>query len=147
MCLILDINNALDVLLPTGAEDFEPIRTGLVNGKVRLVCGGKLVQEYAESTQVLRIFNELARAGKARLVDDDLVDEEADKIEAAGNCRSNDQHILALALVGNIRLLCTNDNDLISDFTNVRILSPKGNVFRYKSHRHLIRKHCEGVAS
>ena len=147
MCLILDVNNALAVLLPTGPEDFEPIRNGIDKGKVRLVSGGKLSREYAKSNHVLRLFNELVRAGKARRVEDNLVDEEAEKIETVGNCRSNDQHILALAIVGNIRLLCTNDNDLISDFTNAKILSPKGNVFRYKSHQHLIRKHCEGVVT
>ena len=147
MCLIIDINIAREVLFPEGAEIFEPIRKGLKNGKVRIVGGGQLSKEYAKDGSVLRLFSELLRSGRARLVDHDEVYRITKEVKNQGKCRSNDAHIIALAKVGGVRLMCTKDQDLRRDFVDADILSPRGNLFSRKSHHHLLREHCAGIAT
>ena len=49
-------------------------------------------------------------------------------LRANMNISSDDSHILALARVSNERFLYTQDGNLINDFTNVRILRPKGKI-------------------
>ena len=147
MCLIVDIDIAREVLFPSGAHDFEPIRKGLENGRVRIVGGGQLSKEYAKDGSVLRLFNELLRSGRARLVDHDEVYRITKEVKNQGKCRSNDAHIIALAKVGGVRLMCSNDGDLRRDFVDADILGPRGNLFSRKSHQHLLREHCAGIAT
>ena len=45
-------------------------------------------------------------------------------------CRSDDEHVLALAVVSGARLLYTNDTALIADFKNREIIAnPRGKVY------------------
>ena len=45
-------------------------------------------------------------------------------------CKSDDEHVLALALVSGARLLYTNDPALIDDFGNREIVaSPRGKIY------------------
>ena len=47
-----------------------------------------------------------------------------------GVCKSNDLHVLALALVSGARLLYTNDTALIDDFGNREIVTrPRGKIY------------------
>ena len=47
-----------------------------------------------------------------------------------GVCKSNDLHVLALALVSGARLLYTNDTALIDDFGNRDIVArPRGKIY------------------
>lgn len=55
--------------------------------------------------------------------------------------KSDDPHILALALVSGVRLLCSRDTALHADFKNPRILRPAGSVYQNRRHRHLLRAH------
>ena len=60
---------------------------------------------------------------------DTEVDDLATKLRQQGICKSNDPHVLALALVSGARLLYSNDPDLIEDFKNPEIISnPRGKV-------------------
>ena len=48
----------------------------------------------------------------------------------ASQIKSNDHHMLALAIVSGSRLLYSNDKDLQKDFGNIQLLgSPKGRVY------------------
>ena len=47
-----------------------------------------------------------------------------------GLVKSDDEHVLALALVSGARLLYTNDSALKSDFSNTEIIAdPEGNIY------------------
>ena len=109
--------------------------------------GGQLAKEYAKVGSVRRLFSELLRSGRARLVDHDEVDRITQEVKDEGKCRSDDAHIIALAKVGRVRLMCSNDGDLRRDFVDPDILSPRGNLFSRKSHQHLLREHCAGIAT
>jgi len=142
VCLIIDANVASSVF-PTPSEDFLPVHRALVAGKARLVYGGKLTEEYAAMKSFRRVLLLLDRRGGARQVSDAAVNAEAERLRAQGLCRSDDQHIVALARIGGVRLLCSNDQDLSTDFKNVALIShPPGSVYRRAEHAHLLRKHC-----
>jgi hypothetical protein len=89
---------------------------------------------------------ELDRKGRARAVSGALVDEETAALRASGLCRSNDVHVIALARVGRVGLLCACDNALKRDFkTKALIDRPRGKVYNRKSHKELLREFCSSV--
>ena len=59
-----------------------------------------------------------------------VVDDHATRLRREGACKSNDLHVLALALVSGARLLYTNDTALINDFGNPGIVArPRGKIY------------------
>ena len=61
---------------------------------------------------------------------DEDVDARTDELRRRTVCTSNDEHVLALALVSGARLLYTNDEALIADFKNREIVAnPRGKVY------------------
>ena len=146
MCLIVDVNIAHKVLISKDDPDFLPVREALFTTKkppATLVYGGKLYIENTNRECRLAIL-ELNRAGRTRSVSNVKIEAEIVKLEELCRCRSNDIHILALARVANVRLLCSQDEALSTDFTSKEIIDkPRGNVYRKASHRRLIVKHCK----
>jgi hypothetical protein len=64
---------------------------------------------------------------------------EEEKVKKRGYCTCDDEHIIALALVSRARLLCSNDQNLVEDFTNRKIINkPRGKVYKNSKHKHLI---------
>jgi hypothetical protein len=147
VCLIIDANVAHRVLLRNDDEDFKYVHSYLFsirypNGK--LMFGGRLAEEYFRIAAVRRIVLELNRAGRAIRVQDDLVNNEEAVVCGLGYCRSNDEHIIALARVTGVRLLCSLDQDLHADFTNGHLVSkPRGRVYQYATHRRLLAWSCD----
>jgi len=143
MCIIVDVNLASEILPPTPSADLEPIYRAIENHSATLVYGGKLRREYERTTKFRRWLMVLDRQGSARYVSDSLVDAETQALIRNGQCVSDDQHIIALARIGGARLLCTNDDDLATDFRNPALISkPRGNIYRRPEHSNLIRIHC-----
>ena len=146
MCLIVDVNVGGEVLFDDGDDRYLPIRKALNKQRTRLVYGGRLTREYQAHGALWRALVAFDRAGRARKLPDHDVDEREVEIRESGGCLSDDWHILALAQLGNVRLICTNDAALHNDFTNKRLLnSPRGNVYQHRTHEHLIRKHCQHI--
>lgn len=147
MCLIVDINVAEAVLLKKDDPDFKVVRQHLLAEKAPralLAIGGMLAQEYAKNRDVARIVLALDRAGRTRTVPNDAIEVESEALRKLDICLSNDIHILALARAGRVRLLCSRDQDLHSDFCNKAILdNPRGKVYSAPSHDHLIVEFCK----
>jgi hypothetical protein len=144
MCLIVDANCAGSVFVGVGPDEFEPVRRALLGQKIgaRLALGGHLVQEY-QRAGVLKVVLELDRAGRAFGVDDAEVSRLAEQLKDGGLLRSNDSHVIALALVSKVRLLVSLDKPLHKDFTNPALISkPRGKVYQKRSHAHLLQSHC-----
>jgi len=146
MCLIVDVNVAREVFSDTEEPDFAEIRKALFQSKpplVRIVYGGLLREEYLRIEQVRRALVILDRAGRARQVPDAEVGAETDLVEAIRLCVSNDTHIVALARVAGVRLLCSRDQALHTDFSNKKLIDkPRGKVYQSASHKHLIKRFC-----
>lgn len=149
MCLIVD-NDASDrVFFHPDDRDFQDLHACLIGDglpAVRIVYGGELRREYLKRLRVRKLLVELDRRGRARVESDALVDEEAAALKASGLCRSNDVHVIALARVGRVGLLCACDNDLKQDFkTKALIDKPRGKVYNRKSHKELLRECCSSL--
>ena len=142
MCLIIDANVVPKVFVPGRSSDFQPIRVALEERRAVAVYGGKLAREYRDMATLWRIILEYDRQGMLRKVSDTAVDDRTEDVCERGVCRSNDPHIIALALESGVRLLCSHDKKLHADFTDPDILKPAGSIYQKPSHRHLIRKHC-----
>ena len=63
------------------------------------------------------------------MIDED-VNGRAEALRRNNICTSNDEHVIALALVSGARLLYTNDKALIEDFKNRDIVAgPRGRIY------------------
>ena len=148
MCIIIDNDVVHRVVIVKDDPDFGALQASLFGVKtptVRMVYGGtRLAAEYGGSNTLVRVLRTLDQAGRARKVPDEAVDAEEQAIAASGLCQSNDHHIIALARVGEVRLLCTGDNALASDFGNSDLIDePRGKVYRGPAHRHLLVRFCK----
>jgi len=104
VCLIVDANAAAQFLVRTG-----PVRNWLLGakGNPRLVADGALKEELVKLDDVRRFLAVLDRAGRLRPADAQSLRKETDRLRAGGGCRSNDIHVLALAIVSGARTLAT----------------------------------------
>ena len=144
MCVIVDINIASRVLLTRDDPDFNLINAALMKRRLVLVYGGKLAKEYSRHGEVCRFVNSLGQAGIAHIISKELIDGEIKWLETQGECVSNDKHILALARASAARLLCSDDQNLICDFGNKRIINqPRGKTYKNSQHKHLLKKACQ----
>jgi hypothetical protein len=142
MCIIIDANLAALVFSSDTPDDFCPLIDWLTvatkDGK--LVIGGKLTREIDKVAVARRFVTVLLRAGRARVLPSDVVDEEANRI--ANSCESDDPHVIALAIISGARILCSQDRTLHRDFTNRALISnPSGHIYQNEEHAHLLRRY------
>ena len=132
MCIIVDANKLGEFLASPPNDDAMPIRQWLErpNGAGTLVysTGGKFAGELGRNARTkLAVY---AQAGKARLVAAHRFSDDADRLRASGQLRSDDPHVLALARASGARLLYTGDQDLIADFKDSSLIrDPRGKVY------------------
>ena len=137
MCLIVDANAAGRFLARSSS-----LRDWLLGakGQPRLVAAGLLKEELARLDSVRRLLVELNRVGRLRSVEADPLRRAEARLRTRAP-RSNDVHVLALAIVSGARTLATFDDSLAHDFRNPSIISrPRGKVYRDpERHSHLLR--------
>jgi len=139
--LILDANMICKVF---GNDDLSvsDLSNALLIGcrfKVAAVRGGQLSDEYMRIIKYRSVYSELERAGRMILADDNAVRLDTDHVAQLSFLRSDDPHILALARIADVRILCSHDKDLHADFTNQSIIpSPRGRIWQNNSHSHLL---------
>jgi hypothetical protein len=142
MCLILDAD-IIHQIFPSPKSDYQPIYTAIMERRARIVYGGRLLDEYLQMNQFMRLLSKLDQQGGARKISDVDVDQEEEALLNANQCSSNDHHIIALSRISGARLLCTDDRRLTRDFTDPRLISnPRGNVYKRASHANLIQTKC-----
>lgn len=143
MCLIIDANAVSLALDPDGDNDFTPVWKALVSRRARAVYGGKLAREYLKVAKLCDLIRRFDQIGVFRQIATSKVNAETAKVKTEACCVSDDEHIIALARVSGVRLLCSHDKALHDDFTNPKILRPRGSVYQNPSHAALIQKHCQ----
>ena len=127
MCIIVDTNKLAEFFKIPASEDAAPVRRWLHDrGALVFGVGGRFGEI---GGRIQRQLRDLVQAGRARPVPAAELDQDMRDLEAAGQLRSNDPHILALARVSGARLLYTADQALIADFKNKRIVDPRGKVY------------------
>ena len=143
MCVIVDASVGDEVFGSSRSTAGKQFFEWLNDGKGILVIGGKLRKEFYDKSHTFSIWAQQAQnAGIIRNVNDAKVDDKTRQILADGNCKSNDQHIIALAQLGGARLLYSNDKDLHQDFGNRTLIDkPRGKVYSTKVHKDLTPDH------
>ena len=130
MCRIVDANVASEVFgddrPPAGQRFFD----WLSSPRGQLVVGGELRRELSRSHRFVRWLGNAIRYGRAQSMADEEVEARTEELRQREVCRSDDEHVLALALVSGARLLYTNDAALIEDFKNREIVqNPTGKIY------------------
>ena len=133
MCAILDASAVGDVFGSDSSETETAARKffeWIDAGDGQLAVGGKVLDELdGNSTKFREWRQEAALAGRIIRVDKIEIAVMTEKLKKEKACRSNDQHVIALAQVSGARLLCANDGDLQKDFKDKNLINPRGRVY------------------
>ena len=136
MCIILDANRLGEFNGEPPDEDMKPVRRWVDkrNGKIAYADTEKFRDEWDRGGGY-QLRRELQRRDKLKLISNQDVEQKMREFE--GEIASNDAHIIALALVADVKVLVSGDKVLISDFkARVR----QGKVYTRKTHAHLLKK-------
>ena len=148
MCAILDANVAGQVFGADRPAAGQAFFEWIDSGRGRLVVGGKLRREL-DGNRAFRDWRlQAVLAGRIRLLNDEEVDGRARQLKQEGKCRSDDEHVVAVALLGGARLLYSNDDALQKDFGNKDLIDrPRGKVYSTQRHNHLRPEHRRLLAN
>ena len=122
-------------------EDMEPVWTWLEkrDGKIAYADIEKLEEEW-DNGGMQNLRNRLRQRGKLKIVSPQDVQEKADELK--GKIASNDEHIIALALIARVKVLVSyreGDRDLFDDFRDKNLVG--GRVYTRKGHaQRILRK-------
>lgn len=138
MCAILDANTFSKFKDPAD-EDMEPVWNWLENKNGKLVYANitKFEKEW-DRGGMTHIRDQLMRAGQLKLVSEG-VQEKANELK--GKIKSDDEHIIALALIADIGVLISyrdGDTNLFADFKSHGLV--RGKVYTRKTHVHMLTK-------
>ena len=138
MCVILDANTFHKFKNPAD-EDMAPVWKWLdnKNGKIVYANTEKFENEW-EKGGMNHLRDQMMRAGQLKLVSEG-VEEKANELE--GEIASNDEHIIALALVAGVNVLVSyreGGRDLFADFKNRELVG--GKIYTRKAHARMLTK-------
>ena len=136
MCAIVDANVAGEVFGKTTAAG-KAFLGWLNNGRGQLVVSGKLLRELEQGSPSFRNWARIATLfGRMTMLNGNEVEARTRKIENEDMHSSNDSHVLAVAQLGQVRLLFTNDRHLEQDFKNKSLIdNPRGRVYHTRDIR------------
>lgn len=164
MCIIVDTDKISALLSGLDGANGDPIRKWLgiagtgddfrveranadrrgsktARGRLVYTIGGKFEEEICERVNAKHRLEALLDAGRARYISWSRVESEQKRLLDEGGFKSNDSHVLALAIVSGARVLYTGDKKLMSDFKNKEIVDgDKGKVYQCSSHYRLLDK-------
>ena len=83
----------------------------------------------------IQLKRELQRRNKLKEISAQDVQEKADELE--DRIESDDPHIIALAIIADVKVLVSNDRRLHEDFKNRNLVG--GKVYQTRSHSRLLR--------
>ena len=132
MCVILD-TNAFGKFKNPEDEDMEPVWRWLDNRNGKIVYANtKKFEDEWEKGGMNHLRDQMMRAGQLKLVSEG-VQEKADELK--GEIASNDEHIIALALIADVKVLISyreGDRNLFRDFKDRGLVA--GKVYTRKAH-------------
>ena len=134
MCILLDANVLSDYLKKT--RDMVPVREWVdkKGGKIAYSPTDDLRRELKHNHQMREKFKGYMREGKLKVIDKKAVLREQKRIQRKHDLTSNDPHILALAKIGHVQVLVSQDQKLGNDFSSIC----GGKIYKRKNHKHLL---------
>ncbi len=136
MCVIVDANAAAELFNPGKNYQYVPVVNWLLGASGKLAIGGQLEIELCKITHVREQLVKLKQAGKLR----NIADKEIDSQAVTSELKSNDEHVIRLAMASSAQVLVSHDVKLHEDFTNKRVLTGRRKVYQNASHRGLLTK-------
>ena len=134
MCIILD-NSIGGEVFGNNKSDASEAVWRWINGiegegkRLRVVIGGRLTRELYRNGQIRDWLIRGVRRANVIVYDNNAVDL-MEKEVSSWSLKSDDPHVIALALVSGARLLYSNDLALQKDFRNAKLVSrPKGKIY------------------
>lgn len=133
MCIVLDANFFGSFDNPDN-EEMVPVHRWLwgQNGKIVYADAPRVRREWERGGS--RLLERLRQDGRLKLVDRKRVEEIESGLE--GRIRSDDGHVVALALAAKVDVLVSNDRALHQDFKEI----VRGKVYQNRSHAHLLQR-------
>ena len=141
MCVIIDADVAARVFAVPPEDDFAPLWKWIEHKSGKIVFGfaGKLGVEWKKLAKAKRRLLQMWRAGQALQVPATRIEAEENAVTKLAICKSNDPHVIALARASGARILCTNDQNLETDFKNGELVpSPRGKIYKTANHKRLL---------
>ncbi len=140
MCVIVD-TNMLSAFFDRYNEDAAPLMKWVLGGgAIVFSTDGRYARELIKANR-MESFRSLSQRFNAHAYRGSEMSEHLDMLEKDTLCRSDDKHILALALASGARVLYTDDGALQQDFTNTAIINgPKGKIYTRRSHASMLYK-------
>ncbi len=138
MCIVLDANMFGEFREPAN-ENMEPVWNWLrkKNGKIAYSNTKKFEEEW-ERGGVTNLIKLLRQSGQLKEILPQGVEAKENELNRTDAIRSDDPHIIALAIIANVKVLVSNDKTLHEDFKNRNLVG--GRVYQTKSHSRLLRK-------
>ena len=138
MCLILDASCYGDFLNPNNA-DMKPVHDWMQRGMGKIAHARtlRIEKELGKSPRMVLRFREYIRNNQMKIVNYIDVNKKEKELKKSNILSSNDSHIIALALVAEVKLLVVSgDRNLQRDFKEI----VRGKVYQNKKHKRLLRK-------
>ena len=135
MCIIIDANKCNE--LANGDSDLQPIIEWIASGKGNIVFANtdRFQTEFRGcSVDFKTLWRTYDQAGQVNHMNSIDVEKEMKTLK---NLKSNDDHIIALALVSGAKILVSGDKNLHEDFKN-KENGVGGKVYQYKKQKHLL---------
>lgn len=130
MCGVVDNDVASEVFGDRQTGAGKGFRDWLDKRRGSLAVGGDLLDELAANGKFREWYSRGIQSGLILQIGRDRVAPVQRRLEREGRCKSNDTHVLALAIASGARLLYTNDTDLMDDFRNRNIVpGPPGKIY------------------
>ena len=139
MCVIIDVNMHGDYLNREN-KHMKPLRNWIENGSGRVAYSPyeEFNRELMGNSKMRKQITTYRRNGLAKFVNKKDVASKLEELKSEP-LESDDAHILAVALAGNIRLLTTEDGPLQRDFRKfIGKGKLRGKVYQYSNHTHLL---------
>ena len=144
MCIIVDTNCLHHVSNET--ESGQPVIRWLLNPKkaAGLIVGGQLYVELQRSSFERRkkerffgLLTELSRAGRLHKFIGPEIDEKTEEVKRK-RIRSNDPHVIALAMISKCNVVFSQDTELEKDLKNRPLIGHRVSIYKNETHASLL---------
>ena len=132
MCVVAIVDTNVLGLLASGSGDSDSLLLRWIkrrHGILAFPVGGDYLGELKRNRHVMELVGRYEQGGQLKKISQGVLSEAHDQV-CDRPFRSDDPHVLALALASNATVLCSNDVKLRGDFKNSEILPRMGRKAR-----------------
>ena len=128
MCVVAIVDANVLSLLASRRHDSDLLLLSWIksrHGLLAFPASGEYLSELRRNRAVMELIGRYEQGGQLKKISKAALSEAVDLVRDKP-LRSNDLHVLALALASRAKVLCSNDEDLREDFKNRAILPRMG---------------------